>query len=222
MPAVLFSFSSIRTPLSIPFSEIRPSPFAPQRGANGKDAVKLPCTSMVLYGNNHFFLSMSDTLRWNEYSLTYSQDYINLDYKIFWYFQQIVFPKWVWYNFSSIDRPTNRKTHYYQGCSGVVKRAYDTKYRNKNVYNTICATFLLCGLSDGEGFCSLSLASFLHSNKQLQELWDRYRLIKYNYQIKRAIWLFYLLWLCTMILRRSAVLSQCIVLLPLFRCYWVL
>lgn len=26
---------------------------------------------------------------------------------------------------------TNRKTHYYQGCSGVVKRAYDTKYRNK-------------------------------------------------------------------------------------------
>ena len=31
---------------------------------------------------------------------------------------------------------TNRKTHYYQGCSGVVKRAYDTKYRNKNVYNT--------------------------------------------------------------------------------------
>ena len=97
---------------------------------------------MVLYENNHFFLSMSDTLRWNEYSLTYSQDYINLDYKIFWHFQQIVFPKWVWYNFSSIDRPINRKTHYYQGCSGVVKRAYDTKYRNKNVYNTICCCFL--------------------------------------------------------------------------------
>ena len=37
---------------------------------------------------------------------------------------------------------TNRKTHYYQGCSGVVKRAYDTKYRNKNVYITICCCFL--------------------------------------------------------------------------------
>ena len=37
---------------------------------------------------------------------------------------------------------TNRKTHYYQGCSGVVKRAYDTKYRNKNVYITIYCCFL--------------------------------------------------------------------------------
>ena len=90
---------------------------------------------------------------------------------------------------------------------------------NPFVNECISGTFLLCGLSDGEGFCSLSPSSFLHSNKQLQELWDRYRLIKYNYQIKRAIWLFYLLWLCTMILRRSAVLSQCIVLMPLFRCY---
>ena len=62
---------------------------------------------------------------------------------------------------------TNRKTHYYQGCSGVVKRAYKTKYRNKNVYKTIYCCFLKTKKSmsnlNQRGFSDLSLF-FFHYN----------------------------------------------------------
>ena len=58
---------------------------------------------------------------------------------------------------------------------------------NPFVNECISGTFLLCGLSDGEGFCSLSPSSFLHSNKQLQELWDRYGENEFEYSVLEVL-----------------------------------